>query len=195
MEKLLANLDSENKTKENFIKEETVSVLHPNQADTFCSLSTSNNNSVPFPRKTLPKSSSKPCASVASSTSTNPARAQPCSTPPESPRSPFPPGPCSPRTPPGFPTSTARSQDASINNTDSFDDNNPKPIPTIQAKLKEVRDGGKKLDYESLVELLKKHPWEETNDTEYDDLDNDTYTDNYEDTSINEEDDELVVNN
>ena len=129
-----------------------------------------------------------------SSTSTDPAIAQSCSTPPKSPRSPFPPGPCSPRTPPSFPTSTARSQDASINNTDSFDDNNPKPIPTIQAKLKEVRDGGKKLDYESLVELLKKHPWEETNDTEYDDLDNDTYTDNYEDTSINEEDDDPVVN-
>ena len=129
-----------------------------------------------------------------SSKLTDPARAHSCSTPPLSPCSPFPPGPCSPRTPPGFPTSTARSQDASINNTDSFDDNNPKPIPTIQAKLKEVRDGGKKLDYESLVELLKKHPWEETKDAEYDDFDYDTYTDNYEDTSINEEDDELVVN-
>ena len=129
-----------------------------------------------------------------SSTSTDPAIARSCSTPPKSPRSPFPPGPCSPRTPPGFPTSNTRSQDASIDITDNFDDNNPKPIPTIQAKLKEVRDGGKKLDYENLVELLRKHPWEETNNAEYDDLDYETYTDDYEDTSINEEDDDPVVN-
>ena len=128
-----------------------------------------------------------------SSKLTDPARAHSCSTPPLSPCSPFPPGPCSPRTPPGSPTST-RFQNASINIiTDSVDDNNPKPIPTIQAKLKEVRDGGKKLDYKSLVELLKKHPWEDTNDAEYDDFDYDTYTDDYEDTSINEEDDEPVV--
>ena len=84
-----------------------------------------------------------PCLNMSSQLK-DPATAEPCSTPPPSPRSQSlslsQAGTGSPRTPPGFPTCTG--------------------TLTVQAKLKEARDSGKKLDYESLVALLQNHPWE-----------------------------------
>ena len=38
----------------------------------------------------------------------------------------------------------------------------PNPIITVQAKLQEVIEAGIKLNYESLVEVLNGHPWEES---------------------------------
>lgn len=116
----------------------------------------------------------------------NPAPVQPCSIPPSSSHSqPFPlpqAGPFSPRTPPSSPTCTV-----SINSTDTSNAANQESIATVstvQAKLKEARHSGKKMDYESLVILLKNHPWEEShsrleNEDEYDEFEYDTYPGEY----------------
>ena len=68
---------------------------------------------------------------------------------------------------------------------------NQESIATVQAKLKEVRYSGKKLDYESLVTLLQNHPWEESSQQleieEQYDFDYDSYPDEYEETTIDEE--------
>ena len=105
--------------------------------------------------------------------------------------------PVSPKTPPKSPSYTTPGDSGSCSAilpgiTEKAD--NTKSIVTVQAKLHEVRDSGKKLDYESLVALLKKHPWEESheheNNYEYEAFDYDTYHDNYEETMIDEEYDE-----
>ena len=106
----------------------------------------------------------------------------------------------SPKTPPTSPSCTTPDWDASGSSSAMLPEindeaHNLEPIATVQAKLKEVRDSGKKLDYESLVVLLKKHPWEEShqqieNDFEYDPFDYDTYPDEYEETMNYEENDE-----
>ena len=67
----------------------------------------------------------------------------------------------------------------------------PKSSGTVQAKLKEARDSGTKMDFESLVALLKNHPWEESqeileNDEEYNDFDYSSYPDEFEETNIEE---------
>ena len=56
------------------------------------------------------------------------------------------------------------SGDASINEIDNLDVVNPQSGVTVQAKLKETRERGTKLDYESLVVQLKNHPWEESHE-------------------------------
>ena len=177
-----------------------------------------NNNNTQLSQTTLPSSlstlSCTPCVSVAqtlsphetlssplvenvdmASLATSPATAQPCSTPPQSPRPPSPlqAGPCSPRTPPGFPTCTEHSNDDTDNMVEVED--SPISIVTVQDKLKEARDGGTKLDFESLVALIKNHPWGESkepfdNDAEYDDFDYSSYE--YEEPISEEEKDEPV---
>ena len=74
-----------------------------------------------------------------------------------------------------------------------------KTIVTVQAKLKEVRDGGTKLDFESLVALLKNHPWENSqeqlvNDYEYEEFNYKSYPGDYEEDTIEEENDKPVEN-
>ena len=74
-----------------------------------------------------------------------------------------------------------------------------KTIVTVQAKLKEVREGGTKLDFASLVAFLKDHPWEDSqelvvNDTEYEEFYYGTYPDDYDEDIIEEENDEPVEN-
>ena len=68
---------------------------------------------------------------------------------------------------------------------------NQESIAAVQAKLKEVRYSGEKLDYESLVTLLQNHPWEESSQQleieEQYDFDYDSYPDEYEETTIDEE--------
>ena len=71
----------------------------------------------------------------------------------------------------------------------------PKSSVTVQAKLKEAREGGTKLDFESLVALIKNHPWGESPepfgyDDEYDDFNYTSYE--YEDPINEEENDEPV---
>ena len=178
------------------------------------SKTTINNNTLSSSSsKPLPSSFSTPCASVAptltpretpssplnlSFHATSPTPAQPSSTPPQSlgPPSPIQAGPGSPRTPPGFPTC---SHDTPFDTTDSMVADKTKTIITVQAKLKEVRDGGTKLDFESLVALLKNHPWENSqeqlvNDSEYEEFDFKSYPGDYEEDTIEEENDEPVEN-
>ena len=81
--------------------------------------------------------------------------------------------------------SASSSGEASIDKTENLDAASLKSTITVQAKLKEARDGGTKLDYESLVALLKNHPWEETheqleNEEEDDNFYYDYYSDEYE---------------
>ena len=79
-----------------------------------------------------------------------PAPAQPCSIPPSSQRSQplsLPQaGPFSPRTPPSFQTVTG--PDVSISSTDALNTDDQESIATVsvQAKLKEARHSGKKMD-------------------------------------------------
>ena len=105
--------------------------------------------------------------------------------------------PVSPKTPPRSPSYTTPNGSGSCSAilpgiTEEAD--NTKSIVTVQAKLQEVRDSGKKLDYESLVALLKNHPWEEShqheNNYEYEAFDYETYHDDYKETMIDEECDE-----
>ena len=84
----------------------------------------------------------------------------------------------------GTPT---QSGEASIDEIDNLDVVNPQSAVSVQAKLKEARDSGTKLDFQSLVVLLENHQWEESpekleNDAEDDNFYYDYYTDHYEET-------------
>ena len=102
-----------------------------------------------------------------------------------------------PQTPPRTPPCTTPDCDASGSSLTGIAEeaNNPESIATVQAKLREVREAGKKLDFESLVVLLKNHPWEDSdqqfeNEDEYDAFEYETYPDEYEEITGDEENDE-----
>ena len=138
-----------------------------------------NNNGVPIKLcdDTTPMVTPNPCAGQScqppadpSSTALTPPR-PPCTPPHQA-------TPVSPNPPPGFP----------INNT-SIDLKEkeaavtiPESMVTMQDKLKEVIEKGQKLDFTSVLSLIKTHPWEESkemveNDDEYyyGDFENDDY--------------------
>ena len=201
----MSTLRNENKR---MVKEKKKKGLSSGSNPSRKTMTSNNNNSLPLSTKTLRASLSTPSVAPILSphetpslppvenvdfTSPDPATAQPCSTPPRSPRPPSPlqAGPCSPRTPPGFPTCTEHSN----GDTDNMVEGSPISIVTVQDKLKEARDGGTKLDFESLVALIKNHPWGESkepfdNDAEYDDFDYSSYE--YEEPISEEEKDEPV---
>ena len=89
--------------------------------------------------------------------------------------------PGSQRTPPGFPNNNASvdfmEEEAAVSTS-------PGAMITVQDKLREVIKKGQKLDFSSVLSLIKNHPWEDSkeimendNDDEYNygDFDNDDY--------------------
>ena len=104
---------------------------------------------------------------------------RPPTTPPQSPSTPpLQATPVLPRTRPDFPINLA-SADLEDNDAEFI---GCESTITVQDKLKEVIESGEKLDFASVVSLIKNHPWEESNeilenDDEcyYDDYENDDY--------------------
>ena len=76
----------------------------------------------------------------------------------------------------GTPT---RSGDASIEEIDNLAVLNPQGAVSVQAKLKEARDSGTKLDFQSLVVLLENHQWEESHEQLENDAEDDNFYYNY----------------